>query len=214
MAGGKSSWAFGPVNDGNVEEVFRNLALSWYMVALIQFVGQAYFIFVLGYPAGDMVDPFVALFAGFFLNKRRSRAVAVMLLVYALLTLALTIANKLGFTQGGTNILLALVVGYLAVRAISATWFYQRRRCARIRWTPVIAVSFAAAAAAFAAVSIVAIALRNALAGGTLFSQQFVDFCNSAAMFFPPAITVALLTLWWPFSDADPVCPWPPKKQG
>lgn len=210
----RASRLFGPIDDNTVEQVFRDLSYGWYAVAAIQFVAQVYFVFALGFATPDLVDGFLALFAGYFLIRRRSRALAVMLLLYALLTLGVTVAHKLGFGNGGTNIFLALAVVWLAVRGLSATWFYQKRRCARIRWPAVIAIALAAIVAVFVALFAVSAAVRNAVAAGTMLSQQMVDLANASAEFFPAALVVAFLTLWWPFTDADPACPWPPKKHG
>lgn len=213
MAGGakKLGWAFGKITDDNVDATIKNLAGSWYALAVVQAVVLTILVFAQGYSAAQLVDPFAAAAGGYFLRSRKSRALAIVLFLYSLFILATTVAARLGAGQGGTNIILAIIVAYVGWRGIPATWFYQHRRCAEVRWGPTILISLATVGCVLACIFGVAIALAVAEQMGTPASKAVSEFSYAAAEFFPAVLLIAALTLRWPFTQPDAACPWPPK---
>lgn len=82
---------------------------------------------------GFLVMPAVLLDAALYailallLYFLKSRVVAIILLLLALLTLVTTVLNRFGLMDsGGNNIVLALIVVYIAVRAVLATFALRR----------------------------------------------------------------------------------------
>jgi len=208
----KSVWAFGPVTDENVDQAIKYVAAGWYAVAVIQGILLTVLAFAGQVSPGDLVDPFAAALGGWFLSTRKSRALAVALFLYSLVILAVTVGAKLGMTQGGTNIFLAIAVVYIGWLGIPATWFWQRRRCAEIRWLPVILIFLAAVIVGLVCIVSAGVVLNLLQGAGRPVPQPVQEFVYAAAMFFPPAFTMALSTMKWPFTEPDASCPWPRKK--
>jgi hypothetical protein len=80
---------------------------------------------VLGFFIAPSVLVDAALYAilGLILMKWKARTAAVLLLLLAGLAAVVTFMNKLGImAEGGTNIILALIVLWAAVRAVEATF--------------------------------------------------------------------------------------------
>ncbi len=72
---------------------------------------------------GVLVDAAIFAIGGFFLFRFNSRAAAVALLLLALLSAGVTIANKAGANiGGGNNIILALIILWAGIRAVEATF--------------------------------------------------------------------------------------------
>jgi hypothetical protein len=70
-----------------------------------------------------LVDAALYAIGGFFLRRLNSRAAASLLLALALVGAGVTAANELGESVGGSNnILLALILVWVAVRAVDATF--------------------------------------------------------------------------------------------
>ncbi len=75
-----------------------------------------------------IADAVVIAVLATILFRRRSRVAAVLLLLVSTLILALTILNKMGVTdQGGTNIVVAVICFWAAVRALEATFKLRGR---------------------------------------------------------------------------------------
>ncbi len=208
----KSSWLFGKVDDSNVERIIRIISNLWYAFAALQAVGLTVLYFGHQAALGDLLDPLGAALAGYFLQARKSRALAIVLFLYSLLILGITIANRFGFGHGGTNFILALIVVYMGWRAIPATFFYQKRRCAELRWLRIVLNSLVTAAVVFVSIFVVAFGIGFTMGLGGSVSQPVQDLTYAAGMFFPAALVMAGLTLRWPFTEPDAACPWPPRK--
>lgn len=209
----KPGWAFGKITDENVDRVIINVSNGWYAVAVLQAIALSILVFASGQSAANLVDPLAAGLAGYFLRNRKSRALAVALFLYALFILVITVGNRFGVVQGGgSNIILAGLMVYIGWRAIPATWFYQRRRCAELRWAPTILITLVTAAVGLASIFGVAVALGVAQQMGIQISPSVSDLSYAVGMFFPPVLLLAGLTMRWPFTQPDAACPWPRKR--
>ncbi len=70
-----------------------------------------------------LVDAVVLAILALILWKGRSRVAALLLLVVSLGEAAVTVLNRVGVTsQGGTNVILAVIMVIAAVRAVEATF--------------------------------------------------------------------------------------------
>ena len=70
-----------------------------------------------------LVDAALFAILGFFLRRFHSRVAAVLLLLLAVADAGATVANKLGYDAGGgSNIILAVIVLWAAIRAVEATF--------------------------------------------------------------------------------------------
>lgn len=69
-----------------------------------------------------LIDAVVLAVLGLILLKSRSRTAAVLLLLVALGEGAVTVLNRLGVMKGGNNVILAVIMVIVAVRAVEATF--------------------------------------------------------------------------------------------
>lgn len=98
-------------------KVVRATATAFFVIAVLQIIAS----FWIGREM--LIDAVVYVVGGFFLVRFNSRVAAVILLILATLTTLVTIANLLGpGLGGGTNVVLALIILYAAVRAVEATF--------------------------------------------------------------------------------------------
>ncbi len=82
--------------------------------------------FVLG-PA-LLTDAVLYLVLALLLFWLKSRIVAVLLLVLSCMSLIVTVLNKLGkMDQGGGNVLLAIIVAWVAIKAVEATFKLHKK---------------------------------------------------------------------------------------
>jgi hypothetical protein len=103
------------------QQVIRSSAIGFLVIAVLQAV--------LGLFVAPAVLLDAALYAilGFALLFLKSRVVAIALLLLALLTVITTFLNRFGIMDsGGNNIFLSLLLLYLAVRAVLATFALRR----------------------------------------------------------------------------------------
>ena len=73
------------------------------------------------------VDAIALTVLGVILLKWHSRVAAVLLLLISLGQGAVTVLNRLGVTAGGKNMILAVIMVIVAVRAVEATFKLQGR---------------------------------------------------------------------------------------
>ncbi len=146
--------------------------------------------------AGLELIPEVSIWvaAGYFLPRRKSRTLAVAMLLLAVSELVVTLGNLSG-GSGGKNIILALVIIFVCVRTVNAAWVYHREAKLVIRWGGVVLsllVSLVAAllAAAVAAVIFYVAGVQNHLLGYFVAIPLFLIFIA----------TLALMTRRWPFA--------------
>ena len=73
-----------------------------------------------------VIDGVIYLILALLLRKFNSRVVAIILLLLSLVSIVVTGMNKLGGGAGGRNVLLSLIVTWVSIRAIQATFVYNR----------------------------------------------------------------------------------------
>ena len=112
------SGLFTPITTGDdALTMIREASLAFFFVAGIQALLGATVASAL------LTDAVIIAVLATILMKWRSRIAAVMLLVVSSAGLAITVLNGLGITaQGGTNIILAVIMVVVAVRAVEATF--------------------------------------------------------------------------------------------
>jgi hypothetical protein len=95
----------------------KDASSAFFVVAAI----QAALAFLVGF--GILFDAAVYAIGAFFVRRLHSRVAAVILLIVSLIAVGVTLANKAGAKLGGgSNILLAVIVLWAAVRAVEATF--------------------------------------------------------------------------------------------
>ncbi|MRR56821.1 MAG: hypothetical protein EG824_01205 [Deltaproteobacteria bacterium] len=101
----------------DAHKVVKDTSMGFFVVAVIQ---AAFSIFV-GLPL--LVDALLYSVGGFCLRRYFSRIAAVTLLILALISTGTTFANMAGANlNGGSNIVLALIVLWAAIRSVEATF--------------------------------------------------------------------------------------------
>lgn len=103
-------------------KVVKDTSLGFFVVAGL----QAALSFLVGFSV--LFDAVIYVAGGFFLRRFNSRAAAVVLLLLAIAGAGVTFANKAGANLGGgSNIFLALIVLWAAIRAVEATFKLRGR---------------------------------------------------------------------------------------
>lgn len=162
---------FGSIDAENIDGTIRQLAKAWYFVAALQAALQIFLVWVSAAVSANLVDPLICALGGYVLGARKSRAVAVLLFIYALAVGAMTLAARGGATSGGTNIVLALVVVVVGWRSVQAAWMYHKLNGLRTAWKHVVAISSLAAVVSvimFAAVVLSQVWMPQYMGNGTL----------------------------------------------
>ena len=98
-------------------KVIKDTSNGFYFLAALQIV-LGYFI--MGREA--IIDGVIFAVCAFLLRKLNSRAVAIILLLLSVSGLVVTGINKFGGGTGGRNITLAVVMIWISIRAIQATF--------------------------------------------------------------------------------------------
>lgn len=185
-----------PTSPATVDADIRELSTLWYLIAALQGIFVAILVWIGKMPFADFGDPFVYAVGGYFIKTRKSRAVAVTLLLASLAAAYVTIEAKMGLREGGRNIVLALIVVLLGCRTVMVTWFYQRHMRARIRWLRVVWVSMlvAVVCAILDLIAIVAVMMRV---------EGLSEDALGAIIIYVPLVLVPILlgflTRKWPF---------------
>jgi hypothetical protein len=119
-----SSWPFfSPIRTlHDARAAIREARYSFYVCAAIQGV-----VAILGQSFGPLSDVPIYLLLGYLIGRTKSRAVGVVMVVFTAMVLAVTVAQKVGLYRGsgGSNIILAVIVLYTALRATYATAKYH-----------------------------------------------------------------------------------------
>jgi hypothetical protein len=98
-------------------KMVKDASMAFFFIAGL----QAALSFLLGYEI--LFDAVIYAVGGFFLRRSNSRVAAVILLLLAIVSIGVTFANKVGANLGGgSNIFLALIVLWAAIRAVEATF--------------------------------------------------------------------------------------------
>lgn len=192
----------GKITPENADKNISDIAKGWYALAGLQAVLLAVIAWSTGVLDADLLDPLVPLIGGYFLGRRKSRAVAVTLMAYALGTAATTIANKLDlYGHGGTNVLLALFVLLWGWRGIRATWIHHQARGNPVAWARVAAVSGAGATCAVLVFLVVVV-------GAVVADWDLEGALFGVAVLLAPLagliLVMAPLTRRYPFVAAEP----------
>ena len=136
-------WVSAPIeNEIDATVVLLEMGKVWYGLAAMH-LAVGFFLGSRG--NGSAINSFgdflICVFAGYFLPRRKSRALAVFLLVYAVGSAAMTVANKMhAGSGGGSNVILAVIVVLSAYRGLRATFAYHRSRGGAVRWRNVAIV--------------------------------------------------------------------------
>lgn len=118
MATEKKKGSFSKIeNRDEALKMVRDTSMAFFAVAGLQAV-LSYWI---GF--GVLADAAIFAIGGFFLLRFNSRTAAVVLLLLALLSAGITIANKAGANiGGGNNIILAVIIIWAGIRAVEASF--------------------------------------------------------------------------------------------
>ena len=113
----RSQWSLKVTTEQEARKAIRESALGFYFVAGLQALLGG---LVLGPSA--LID--AALFAGlgFWLHKTSSKVAATILAVLAAVSIGTTFWNQATGAMGGRNVVLSLIVFWVAVRALIATY--------------------------------------------------------------------------------------------
>jgi hypothetical protein len=118
----KNSWFSKIESREDALKVVKDTSSAFIVISVIQAI-LSYFV-----GSSILVDAIINCGGAFFLRRFNSRAAAVVLLIVALITLGVTIANMLGAKLGaGGNILVAIIVLWAGVRAVEATFKLHNR---------------------------------------------------------------------------------------
>ena len=98
-------------------KVAKDASTAFFLIAGL----QALLSFVIGFSI--LLDAAFYLGGGFFVRRFHSRAAAIVLLLLAGISAAVTVGNRMGADLGGgKNVVLALIVFWAAIRAVEATF--------------------------------------------------------------------------------------------
>jgi len=91
------------------------------------FVAGIFIIFSFWMGLIEIINGILFAFLAFLLLKLKSRVSAVLLLLFSLLVAVVTVINKFGNGRGGRNVLLAVIIVWVAVRAVQATFWLVKQ---------------------------------------------------------------------------------------
>ena len=106
------------------DKAIRVVSIVLYVVGVLNLL---LYLFVLGKMV-YLSEAVCIVLGAFLLRRSRSRSLAVVLTAYAVYVGILTLLTRVGAYQGGggTNVFVALIVIFTAIRGINATWVYHR----------------------------------------------------------------------------------------
>jgi hypothetical protein len=198
------NWLVAPIkNDTDASQILGDVSKGWYAIAAITAVGYT-FLFYMGATGGEfLLDVLICLLAGYYLPQRKSRAFAIVLLIYAGVVAALMFASRAGLYEGtgGKNIVLVFFLVAMAYRGVRAAFVYHRSVNTTISWKNVLIVWIVAlflGSVVFIALAIgVAIYERNS---GLEMSDQAYGIWGMLPLTVVLTITFVLLTRIFPFT--------------
>lgn len=97
-------------------KVIKECSNGFYFVAALGVLVS----FFLG--RGYLIDAVVFVILAFLLRKFKSRIVAIIMSLMSSLVIISTIMSALKITKGGTNMLLAVILMWISIRAVQATF--------------------------------------------------------------------------------------------
>jgi hypothetical protein len=190
------STLFGSIDAGNVDGTIAQLRRAWYVVAALQAALQLLRVWLSEGAAPDLVDPIICALGGYFLGARKSRAVAVLLFLYALAVGAVTLGAMGGGSRGGTGVIMALVVVGIGWRGLQATWTYHRVNELRTAWKHVLAISGVALVAS--------LFMFAAFVFFEIWQPQYVGDETLMGVLVVAAILLSVLAVMWPLTRRYP----------
>jgi hypothetical protein len=104
----------------DAKKVIKHSSNAFLVLAVVQIV--------LGFiaDAASIIDGIVYLILALLLKKFNSRVVAIILLSLSLVSAVITGISKFAGSTGGQNILWALAIALISIRAVKATFAYNK----------------------------------------------------------------------------------------
>jgi hypothetical protein len=123
----KKSWLSNIKCREDALKVIKQSSMLFYVLAGLNMV----LFFIIGWISILFVAVILAL-GGFFLRKFYSRIAAVIMLLFALFSLGVAIANTVSSGSGGIRIIIVMVMLLSAVRAVDAVFILRGRYASEI----------------------------------------------------------------------------------
>lgn len=98
-------------------KIIKNTSNGFYFLAVLNII-LGYFI--VGISA--IIDGVILAIMAFLLRKFNSKIAAIILLLLSIVGLIVTVTNKISGSTGGQNLVLAVIMIWLSIRAIQATF--------------------------------------------------------------------------------------------
>jgi hypothetical protein len=105
------------------QKTIKEAGYGYIFVAVLQGVAGVFLKFYVMFLDAGLF----ALF-GFLLLKFKNRVTAFAALIFSLLNLTSTVFVRLGYYEGGRNVILALIIFWISVRAVQATGYMGKHR--------------------------------------------------------------------------------------
>lgn len=196
MASAGKGTLFGRIDADNVDGTIRRLARACYVVAALQAVAQILLLGLAKGQAENLADAVIYAGGGYFLAARKSRAVAVTLLAYAVAAGAFALAALGGTAEGGAGIFMALIMIAIGWRGVRATWLYHRINGLKTVWKHVVAAS-GAVVVAIILVFVVLVVLE-------IWAPHYLDDDALAGAIIMAAIVLSVVGVMWPLTRRYP----------
>jgi hypothetical protein len=198
-------WLVAPIkSEADAAKALSETSKLFYVYAALSAVGGAIF-FYLGSESGDiLLDVLFCLLGGYYLPRRKSRALAIFLLMYAAAVTALTFASRAGLYEGtgGKNIILTLFLLATAYRGVRGACAYHRTINTTILWKNVLIVwavaLFLGGVVYF--VAVISIGVYEQISGPQL-SEEAFGMWSGLVLAVTLTITFVLLTRRFPFAS-------------
>jgi hypothetical protein len=192
---------FARITPQNAEAVIRDIGRAWYLLAVFQAIAALVFAGMRGTWSPYPIDSLWSLTEGYFLARRKSRAVAIAVIVPTFAIMALDISFGINPIGSTTGVVRDLIVIALAGRSLQAAVVYHRMRATRVAWTRVFVVSGASAVVTIGVVSILGIFAVN---NRPWSNSELFGILDLLAFTYVPIFVVAVLTLRYPFAKTAP----------
>ncbi len=193
----KETW-FGPITSDNAETVVRQSSKAWIGLGFLNVAVFSFISLANGAYSANLVDGILCIVCGYFLRRRKSRALATGLLVYAIYVAGITALGRFKIIepQGGNNIILAAMVIVVGWRGWRAVYIYHNDIGDKISWWPVCWISTSILVVGGSVLIVSWIVAATLIPGSDeyLAGQIAVSTVSVVA-----AMQLALLTRWFPF---------------
>jgi hypothetical protein len=102
------------------QKIIKEAGYGYIFVAVLQGVAGVFLKFY-----AMFLDAGLFAFLGFLLIKFKNRATAIAALILSLISLTSTVFVRLGYYEGGHNVILAVIIFWISVRAVQATGYLR-----------------------------------------------------------------------------------------